>query len=266
MERNQTFDSAEALYTRFRPAYCPELYAAIGAYLENGTGSRPLDGHSRLIEIGIGTGQATLPFLETGAEITAVEYGENLARRCRERFAAFPNLRVLTGKFEDCPLEPSSAELVYSATAFHWIPEREGYEKVFSILKPGGVFARFANRPYTGHGELGEALQEVYRRFASCRGGVYKKPTEFSEERAEELAQLAGKYGFTDLRHFLFRSERTMCAADYVGLLGTYSDTIAMAPDDRSRFLAAIRSVIERHGGSITIRDTQDLELARKPV
>lgn len=37
---------------------------------------------------------------------------------------------------------------MYSATAFHWIPEEIGYSKVFSILKSGGVFARFANHPF----------------------------------------------------------------------------------------------------------------------
>lgn len=41
-----------------------------------------------------------------------------------------------------------SSDLVYSATAFHWIPEEIGYSKVFSILKSGGVFARFANHPF----------------------------------------------------------------------------------------------------------------------
>ena len=257
--QNQTFDRVDVLYDRFRPRYCAALYEAIEDYCL-------IEKSSKLIEVGIGTGQATVPFLERGAAVTAVEYGEHLAQRCREKLAGYPGLRILTGKFEDCVLEAASADLVYSATAFHWIPEKEGYEKVFSLLKPGGAFARFANRPYVGGGALGAAIQEVYRRFAPCRGDVYRKPEEFTAERADETAQIAGKYGFTELRFRIFRSERTMSAEDYVGLLGTYSDTIAMAPDDREHFLGEIRSAIERFGGSITIRDTQDLELARKPL
>ena len=36
------------------------------------------------------------------------------------------------------------SDLVYSASAFHWIPEEIGYSKVYEMLKPGGAFARFA--------------------------------------------------------------------------------------------------------------------------
>ena len=46
-------------------------------------------------------------------------------------------------KFSD-----NTFDLVFSASAFHWVPEKIGYEKVFSMLKNGGVFARFANHPY----------------------------------------------------------------------------------------------------------------------
>lgn len=30
-------------------------------------------------------------------------------------------------------------DLIYSASAFHWIPEEIGYTKVYKALKPGGV-------------------------------------------------------------------------------------------------------------------------------
>ena len=48
-------------------------------------------------------------------------------------------------------------------------------------------------------------------------------------------------------------------------LLGTYSDHIAIEESERKIFFAKIEAAIERHGGTITINDTLDLELARKP-
>ena len=38
-----------------------------------------IDNRSELIEVGIGGGQATLPFLKKNCRVTAIEYGKNLA-------------------------------------------------------------------------------------------------------------------------------------------------------------------------------------------
>lgn len=52
---------------------------------------------------------------------------------------------------------------------------------------------------------------------------------------------------------------------EYVQLLGTYSDHIAIEKETRGRFFAEIKTAIDRLGGVITIFDTIDLQLARKP-
>ena len=49
-------------------------------------------------------------------------------------------------------------------------------------------------------------------------------------------------------------------------LLGTYSDHIAMEEHLRRAFFSEIEEAIDRHGGAIKIRDTIDLQLARKCV
>ena len=48
-------------------------------------------------------------------------------------------------------------------------------------------------------------------------------------------------------------------------LLSTYSDHIAMEESIREKFLDEIEETINRHGGSISLFDTLDLQLARKP-
>ncbi len=47
--------------------------------------------------------------------------------------------------------------------------------------------------------------------------------------------------------------ERTLSAADYVSLTGTYSDHITLAPDDRRALQEAVRQRLELQGGSITL-------------
>lgn len=132
-----TFDTVASTYEKLRPGYVDELYEMLFEYI-------PIYESSNVIEVGIGGGQATLPILKTGCKLTAIEYGEHFSELCREKFKDYPKFKVVTNKFENHDLEKESYDLVYAASAFHWVPEEVGYSKVFSILKRGGVFARFA--------------------------------------------------------------------------------------------------------------------------
>ncbi len=256
-----TFDTVASTYEKFRPGYVKELYQTIFDYI-------PIHEASRVIEVGIGGGQATLPFLQTGCELTAVEYGAHFSQLCREKFKDYSRFSVITGKFEDAVLEDHAFDLVFSASAFHWVPEEIGYPKVFSLLKSGGVFARFANHPYRDKGNPALA-EEVDRLYARYYYKFYNRkpetPEEYSEEQARQRAFLADQYGFTDSRYAMFYRTRTFSSKEYSTLLGTYSDHIAMEESIRTEFFSKIEEAIDRHGGVITLYDTMDLQLARKP-
>jgi len=75
---------------------------------------------------------------------------------------------------------------------------------------------------------------------------------------------IACKYGFTDVKYALFYRERVFSGKEYIQLLGTYSDHIAIEEPIRIRFFSKIEEAINKHGGTITIYDTIDLQLARK--
>ena len=156
---NWTFDTVADTYEKLRPGYVDELYQTISDYA-------PINNTSRVVEIGIGGGQATLPFLETGCNLTAVDYSKNFCEICREKFKSYPNLSAVAGKFEDIELN-GEYDLIYSASAFHWIPEEIGYKKVYDMLKDGGVFARFANHPYRDKGKpaLSEEMDRIYAEY-----------------------------------------------------------------------------------------------------
>ena len=62
----------------------------------------------------------------------------------------------------------------------------------------------------------------------------------------------------------MFYRERVFTAEEYLELLGTYSDHIAIEENIRNEFFAKIANAINEAGGTITISDTMDLELARK--
>lgn len=251
-----TFNTEADRYEKMRPGYVPELYEDIFQ-------SIPIDKTSNVLEIGIGGGQATLPILKTGCKLTAVEYGANLSEVCRRKFREFYNFSVVTGKFEDFECDSHSCDLIYSASAFHWIPEELGYTKVFNLLKSGGVFARFANHPYKDKGrkELDSAIQTLYSIYMPGS----PSSDEYSATDAKRCSDIALNYGFVDTGYKLYHRTRSFNAKEYTSLLGTYSDHIALEEPVRNKFFTEIERVIDAFGGQITLYDTIDLQLARKP-
>lgn len=256
-----TFDTVAPLYERMRPGYVPALYETLFQYI-------PIHEESMVVEVGAGGGQATGPILKTGCTLTAVECGAQFSALLQEKFRAYPKFSVCTAKFEEAAFPSDAFDLVFSASAFHWVPEQIGYGKVYAMLRSGGAFARFANHPYRdkGNPDLSRALDDLYARFYYP---FYNRPpttiAEYTEQEAADRANIAERYGFTDIRYALFHRQRVFTAEEYLQLLGTYSDHIAMEESVRTPFFAGIATAIRDHGGTITLYDTIDLQLARKP-
>src|SRR4051794_37957712 len=122
MTLRQTFEEAPGLYDRVRPGYPEELFED----LAERTGLRP---GSRVLELGCGTGQATVPLARRGYEIVAVELGAGLADVAREKLEGFPSVHVVTAAFEAWPLPVEPFDAVVAATSFHWIDPAVRLEK-----------------------------------------------------------------------------------------------------------------------------------------
>ena len=250
-----TFDTQAELYEKMRPGYSDALYQKIFEYC-------PLTEKSHALEIGIGGGQATKPILETGCRVTAVERGEHFTGICNHKFSDYPSFTCVNSRFEDFEARENSFDLVYAASSFHWIEEEFGYKKVYSLLKKGGAFARFANHPYKDkeNEALDAAIQKAYARYMPAS----KMSPEYTMEMAVSRAKIAEKYGFTNIEAHLFTRRRSFTASEYIRLLGTYSDHIAIEESTRKKFFSEIEETILSFGGTIRISDTMDLELMRK--
>src|SRR5919109_4571971 len=77
---SRTFDEDAERYDRARPGYPPELYDDLEELAGAGPGSR-------VLEVGCGTGQATVPLAGRGCRITAVEAGACMAAVARRNVA-----------------------------------------------------------------------------------------------------------------------------------------------------------------------------------
>lgn len=190
-----TFHTVAEEYNRWRPGYVPELYQDLFAY-------KPLNKSSSALEIGIGTGQATAPVLETGCALTAVELGDSLAEIARRKFSRYPRFTVIHTAFQAYARPDESFDLIYAAGSFHWIPEEIGYPKVYRMLKRGGAFARFAVHPYyrKGNEPMYTDIQKVYAAYmprSSHRTSTPKRTLGSGRQSAPNTVLRMCRIGFT---------------------------------------------------------------------
>lgn len=256
MDLRLTFNEDETNYDRFRPTYPDELFTDIIRYSTVHEGSNSL-------EIGIGTGQATAPFLQMGCKVTAVELGDKLSDFVRRKFKKYNNFTVTTADFMALSLQPNSYDLVYCATAFHWLPMEQGYNKVKDILKHDGTVALFWNHPFPNRQD--DRSNIVNRRVYEKYRPTDKKIAEFSEKDCEQRVSQLERFGFKDIEAKLYHRVRTLTSASYIALLNTYSDHRALDIKIKEAFEKEMKASIDSIGGKINIYDTIDLYLARKP-
>lgn len=257
MDLRLTFDEDPNNYDKWRPTYVKEMFDDIIGYSE-------LNDSKSALEIGIGTGQATLPFLKTGCSVTAVELGKNMAEFVEKKFSDYSNFKVINTSFESFAAKNNSYDIIYSATAFHWIPQDVGLPKVYSLLKPGGTIAVFRNHPFVNRedGELHRMIRKVYAKYRPTN----KKLTEFDGSTCRQYADTLSSYGFKDVETKLYKDTRKLDAHAYICLLNTYSDHRALKSDVKSGLEREVAEAINMYGGKINIYDTIDLYLARKCI
>ncbi|MPY56279.1 class I SAM-dependent methyltransferase [Streptomyces spongiae] len=250
-----TFNEAAELYDRARPRYPRALVDELAGQAGLGPGSR-------VLEIGPGTGQLTVPLAESGCDLTAVELGPAMATVARRNLRPFPHAHVEVADFELWPLPAEPFDLVVCATAFHWLDPAMRVTKVGQALRPGGTFARVTTEHVKG-GTLDffARVQGCYERWdpATPPGLRLQDESEIATD-TDELAH------WDDLRSFRWTREITYSTQEYIDVLLTYSGHRALEAARREGLLGCIRELIDtRHGGRITKCYLHELIMARRP-
>jgi SAM-dependent methyltransferase len=257
VRRRSTFDEAAELYDRARPPYPPALFDDLAELAGIGPGSR-------VLEIGPGTGQATVPLAARGCRIVAVELGSQLAAVARRNLVGFPAVEVVTAAFEDWSLPPEPFDLVLSATAFHWIDPAVRVRKAADALRPGGSLATVATHHIAGGDQrFFVQTQSCYERWdpETPPGGVPLPAAADIHGSSDELDR-SHRFGPAEFRRYEW--ELNYPTSSYLDLLMTYSGHRALDPPARSGLLDCIARLIDTaYGGRITKRYLTELRIAQ---
>ena len=249
--QGQLFDLVPEVYRDARPGYPDEVFAL----LQHVCGLKP---GAHVLEIGAGAGQATLPLLQLGAHVTAVEPGPGLTQILTQRAVDLP-LRVITATFEEVSVPHAAFDLVVSATAFHWIDPRIGLPKIADALRERGWLALWWNvfgdpgRP----DPFNEALQPVLRRLAPnlLHEALVRLPD--AAERTSPADYIEASALFTGLRRHIVAWEGQHNPAQLRALFSTFSPWLALPEEQRTETLDALERLAREEFGGVVVRPYQ---------
>lgn len=255
-ELRRIFDEDAELYDRARPGYPAPL-------LDDLVSLAGLEPGARVLEIGPGTGQATLALTDRGLEVVAVELGASLAATLRRRAAGRP-VEVVIGAFEEQQLPTGSFDAVAAFTAWHWLRPGERAERAHAALRPGGsVVTVTTTHVRGGTVPFFDDAQRCYERWDPAT------PPDLQQVRAEDVPEDRDELDASDLfapaerrRH---TQDITYSARAYLDVLSTYSGHRALEPRRRAGLLDCLGRLIEtRYGGTVTKRYLYELRVARR--
>jgi SAM-dependent methyltransferase len=259
-ELRTPFNQAASLYEKARPGYPDALFEDIIEFSK-------ISEDGKILEIGCGTAQATLPFAKRGYSIQCIELGVNLASIAKQNLSRYPKVQVIVDNFEEYPLEEKNFDLVISATAFHWIDPEVGYQKTAKVLKPEGTLALFWNKHVQTHvsADFFQSVQNVYAdvvpEMAKRFPGLIHPDSVPTPVKAE--IDQSGFFG--EVTVLKYRWETEYSAKAYIELLNTYSDHLALEKEIRAKLFKGIENLIDtRFNGSIVKEHLTILYLAHQ--
>jgi SAM-dependent methyltransferase len=203
-----------------------------------------------------------------------------MAVRARANFAGLP-FTVDVTRFEDWDA-PETFDMLFSATAYHWVAPAVRWTRAAAVLRPGGAIALATNRTVAG-GEFDEvyrASAELHARHApeiefglpvtarsvmdeihAARHDIGAVWTSADEKSGQSLAGPL----FTSPEIRSYEWEITYDTADAVGLLSTYSTYLQVPAERRAKLLDGIADIVEKDfGGTVTRRYLGVLAVAKR--
>jgi SAM-dependent methyltransferase len=241
MSRARSFDAWAGDYDRFRPGYPDALFETIATQL-----TLPRIPH--VVDLGAGTGRASLAMAGLGWRVTAVEPGKPMLDVLPGR-AANEGLLISTvqASAEATGLDAASADLVTAAQAFHWFDQPSALGEMARILKPGGGLALFWNvRDASRSPFLADYAEVLQRYVGDADAGRYE--SSMPEEATRRIIESHGD-AFGDVRLTQLHHELTITDDEFVGMVFTASYVrVDKTPEEQDRFRLDLAALLGRHG------------------
>ncbi|MDF2980669.1 MAG: SAM-dependent methyltransferase protein [Devosia sp.] len=255
----EAFGADPANYHAARPPYPEATWQALAerAGLRSG-----ID----ILEIGAGTGLATLPLLSYApTSLVAVEPDARLAAFLGHTVED-SRLSVIAEPFEEVELPSASFDLVVSATAFHWLDPVPALTRIHGLLRRNGDIALLWNvfGDSSRSDPFHEATTQLFAGHRHSTSGGGSGQTPFALDMSARLGDFAASGFIADAPEF----RRWTLELDPDGvraLYATYSNVTALPAPERLQLLDGLAEIAAQHfGGRVERNMTTVIYTARR--
>jgi len=257
-EQRLAFGRVASVYDRARPSYPSSALDEVLTRAATRAGDR-------VLEVGAGTGKATVLLAGRGLRVLALEPDAEMAALARVNCRAFPLVEVRELEFE--AYRPTSAvELVLAAQSWHWVDAGVRYRLAADALAPGGTLAALWTLPRWREVELRAGLLEVYERAVpEMTASFPMHPGSPEDDLAGDWrAEIAASGLFLEPSISVHRWSQAYSPEEYTQLISTHQDHILLASRRREALLDQVCAVIARDGGRLAMVYATIVCLARR--
>lgn len=241
---NSSFDVFAEIYHSVRPGYPVQLYEDIKELCEIGS-------TSRLLEIGAGSGIATVELAKFGCRIVAIEPGAHLAAIARKQTEGFKNVEVLEETFES--FESSQQfDAILAFTAYHWIDKGIKYRKVLDLLDDAGSLVLVWNSFFLSDSEVTAEVNRAHHQYLPDAFPKESSVAQVNEEvlsklhrREQEVVRNLLLYTVTLRKYYTVYNYN---AETYPKLLNTFPKVAEVEEEKRERFFERISEIVRKYG------------------
>jgi SAM-dependent methyltransferase len=256
-KRSDVFGEAVDEYANARPGYPEEMVDDVVAYA---------DPASDVLEVGAGTGKATIAFATRGVTLTCLEPDPRMAARLEVEIASFPNVSIVVARLEEW-VPTLKFDALIAAQSWHWIDPGCRWDLAHNAVRTGGTIALFWNKYVVADDGLRGELEQIDERYGvdnGSRNGVTTAafPEEIVLEEGWPAYDLASDGRFEDLVSRRYRRTQTYSTATYLDLLASTSSYRIIDDRAREELMVEVASVTEQCGGELELSLVTDLFLA----
>ena len=192
--------------------------------------------------------------------VTGIELSGELAEIAHGNV---PEAEIDVGDFETWEPRKSGFDVVVALTAFHWIAPEVRYAKPARLLRPGGALAVVA-----GPHVLPEEGDPFFAEVQEDYDAVVPHPDNWPPPPPDEVEGWVGDFEASG--HFEHVVERrhlvalTYSADEYIAVLGTFSDNLALPEAQREELFRRIHArIAAQPSGTVTKHHLLTLTVGR---
>lgn len=241
MRQSKSFNKAAIYYDIFRPSYPSKLIDCI----ETVSSLQPA---SKILEIGAGSGKATELFLNRGYEVLCIEPGPQLAEIGMQKHRG-KRVQYVVTRFEDWEMPRQDNDLLFSAQAYHWVPQPEGYKKCAEVLKPNGYLALFWNFYLCGESELDKEVAKLCTQYHAFTFSSKEEINGRINRTSVEIFN-SGYFETPFIYQIPWSHEEDIDS--FIGFLNTTSSFLVLSESEQNQFIAELSILFSSNGGVVS--------------